>query len=1390
MKKSYALCILMIMIIFAVGTDSLKVKAEVLTEKEEKEKDYLLHGFNALAQLEISKKESFMIEHNIIDPNSDYLSKHVRQSSKSPETQYKYYWGSSIMEISNEYTQDIGLGIFGNIFFANMNLAASFDTAKKQKNAVEERYEMYSAYIDKYYYKADLKVKDIRDNYLDPQFKRDLKAVDSKAKAEELFDTYGTHLFTGLKFGGRINITNYSISTSKATSVYSGLTLKEKVSVALQRNSAGTEFSIEETYKSESNTETSHSYYNCSSCGGDSIGHFTIDQLFKYKDPAWNQKGEFVFDTFFDAINEEKDLSIVGVPERSNAIPVWEFLDEEDIKARNLLIQCYVELCDKTYDEYVKSIASAPLKVDPDPKKDEPTLLGVYVRTPEGYMYYVDKSDLKDDGSHNVFHEEDILYLNISNPKNVVFNYNVSSNCKPINEKQGIFQVEKKKGSRLEISVKYDDKYVDWISLKVEKRVFEGGTGSEDYPYIIVNKEQFLNIGGYLDKCFCLYSDIDFENKEPLSCFGHFEGTFDGNYCKLSNFTISPEGLGGVWGLFTKNDGTIKNLTIVNAGTSLKNSDFEAGGINYKSDYMNSNYTLNSTNSKNAGIICAENNGTIDNCYLENVYIRNVIIGGKDYAESEKLAINVGSVAGINTGKISNCMVRNARILASHINLDNVLDGDIGVFVGGLVGRLQGGKIQSCVVELGGNSSIISQNYNFYGKGLANSSLKSFSAGFAGYCTDSIEISDSYVYVRKENESSLFRAIDSDYSVRNRGELKEFNSLRSVSCICDVDCKIDGNANYVVSKDEMLKAESIKPRKNGDISGPNGSEVYDTISGLFTSMSDQNSDQRVRTLTNKSTSLEYDNGTGSISKVVHILQSQRKEYMSISVDVTKEDQLKTELYNGQLFCPYGLSLIRSIDGLDDENLNVYKIRLYESKSSNDNIVNKNLYLGKNYYVNFSLYNNDKDTISIRDDIRLDVKKAEYIGIAILNPETIYMDEVDNYEDSWQDKVELYVLSNNGNYLPKKLVSNGDEIFDNLEISFDKKKVAVGENEITVTCNGKIPPCKYILTIKERSIDSIRVLEDKSEEFFKKEFVIGETIKKENLSGLVLEVTYSEGPKKIITDLTNCKEIEIIDGVIKVFENTDDKDIPLIDGSYSKSEEGDSTENQDILQGEIVIASASYKSPGKLGIKAEKMNQVIPEPTPTDPPSPPVPDPVYKYSVSLDKTEIKTTKGDKFTLNANISVFQLLDGNSEIPVENAEYSFKYVVTTANGQIVSDVIADDKNPVATISFNNTGDYIITANIYDPNGVILAKAIAYITVEEGSNILPYIFVGLGVVLAIVTFILFKKGIFRKGFKNDMLTVEKESSENLKSNDDMNDSTVEESTSDETTKEEQKLL
>lgn len=134
---------------------------------------------------------------------------------------------------------------------------------------------------------------------------------------------------------------------------------------------------------------------------------------------------------------------------------------------------------------------------------------------------------------------------------------------------------------------------------------------------------------------------------------GKFTGVFDGNYCGVSDLSLSSASANVTGGLFETNAGTIKNCTILNFTASAV---FNETTDNTFADECGTTYAT-------YGAFAGRNEGAIDNCTVYGSVnmatgrtLKKYITWAKDAKDhSDETYACFGGIAGVNNGTIQNC---------------------------------------------------------------------------------------------------------------------------------------------------------------------------------------------------------------------------------------------------------------------------------------------------------------------------------------------------------------------------------------------------------------------------------------------------------------------------------------------------------------------------------------------------------------------------------------------------------------------------------------------------------------------------------------------------------------------------------------------------------------
>ena len=237
---------------------------------------------------------------------------------------------------------------------------------------------------------------------------------------------------------------------------------------------------------------------------------------------------------------------------------------------------------------------------------------------------------------------------------------------------------------------------------------YGGGTGRPDDPYLIYTAEQMNNIGvnrNDWDKHFKLMADIDLSQYtgEAFNIIGTgansaFQGIFDGNGKKISNFTTTKRDYTGMFGYVDSSNAEIKNLGLINPNIrgegadnvgslmgyldegTITNCYAEGGrvvggecigglvGYNKSGRIMACHATCSVSGDEEVGGLLGQSRGTVDNCYTGGTVSGDRYIGGlvgRSYSGSITHSMttgkvsgeesHIGGLAGSNSGSVAKC---------------------------------------------------------------------------------------------------------------------------------------------------------------------------------------------------------------------------------------------------------------------------------------------------------------------------------------------------------------------------------------------------------------------------------------------------------------------------------------------------------------------------------------------------------------------------------------------------------------------------------------------------------------------------------------------------------------------------------------------------------------
>lgn len=1123
---------------FSMPGSNIAYAEETETEKGQKEKLY--YGYNVTSGKSLMANDALCTAAPIIDPTSDYLN-NVYKSTGNTEQDSGGFSSASMTEVADFLSEKICGGVQGNVGLGKIasvsaDIGKVFDTSKTVKNCCAVYYDVYTTSITRYNYVVQLSLSEIR-KYLSKTFSEEIQHVGSVNDAKAFLNRYGTHLITGYSLGGRLTVTNYKSTSNSSYDFSEAKSLREKISATISKVNAGESASIVEEYGTYENTEESKSIYQFKSYGGEAISSLTLDDLFTYNASVVDgTKSGFMYTRWIDSINNEQNLAIIGIPSQAQCIPVWDLLEStsENLQIRQYLIDAYSEMCGDAYIDFTLEYPEFERSINITKTKDKKFIFnGLYVKTVGDYFYYIDAEDFTPGGLHGKIYPRDLIYLDLSETGYDQYEFETQG-CEIVDGKKGIFRVTKSSGQMV-IKCKYPDDNTQIIcNVPIESCPFEGGTGTEKYPYLIKIEGQFYNISKDLSARYILLNDIDFKNKK-LSVMGDFHGVLDGNYCTLKNFTLDNF---EDWGLFATNSGTIMNLRIDNAGTSVSETEFFKGGKNHKDNA----YTTNSIAVRNAGILCGQNNGVIDNCYIQNSYIRNIVKNSDKLIGNSSITLSIGMIAGINNGTIKNCMVNTCNSLGAFINT-TTNEYKIYVYSGGLCGQMKGGKVLSCVYDSGESGSISSVIYNDFkgriaGFGSKGGAAVAYSGGLVGYCNGTGSFKSSYAHCGEK--SSITSKLDFDFGFHDKQEPSVYRSLSTPTMVLKKNAEIEMSNVYAYSGTGS-DVRAMEPEKNGEINNENKSFSYASDSELMIKELKVNSE-------NEFNRIELDNIKFS-SHPPYMCSSHIEHILTRTIEYVENDDstLQKSYFVGGCFSPIGLVVNRKINDGDvkltmPDEVKVFKISLTDEEGVAKSLFDTpfNEIIDGKYCIKI-LSNND--TVK-SEKININVEDAGVTKLTLANREINYDDKKSFVDNFSFDSTEMSATLSDGTVVP--LTSDSKSAYvqkGKIKCQTSDSSIGLGDNQIHVSYvydDGMEINSTFILTAKRKEITSV----DVTNEPLKTEYTAGEQV---DTSGMELTVNYSDGTKKVVSG-DEVKKLELIGGRVTYGKN----EVTVVYSDYSKT----------------------------------------------------------------------------------------------------------------------------------------------------------------------------------------------------------------------------------------------
>ncbi|MBR2966789.1 MAG: InlB B-repeat-containing protein [Clostridia bacterium] len=250
----------------------------------------------------------------------------------------------------------------------------------------------------------------------------------------------------------------------------------------------------------------------------------------------------------------------------------------------------------------------------------------------------------------------------------------------------------------------YTTEYTGKITVTSDVQVFAKWYDSSS----IATLEDFEKIRQDPTGTFHLTADVDMRG-ELVSPIAEFKGVLDGMGHKLYNFTLKVNASIGSFGLFNKNSGTIRNLTLDEVVCSVTTSPTSDGDNDY------------------VGVLVGTNSGTIANCH---VFSPNFTVTTDFQHANMRYYFHIGGLVGKNSGSVANCStaVTFTGVFTPHNNTNYYGTYYCEVYprVGGLVGTNSG------TIANSNSNSTIKCTGNAYGNGKGHGFTCLYVGGLVG----------------------------------------------------------------------------------------------------------------------------------------------------------------------------------------------------------------------------------------------------------------------------------------------------------------------------------------------------------------------------------------------------------------------------------------------------------------------------------------------------------------------------------------------------------------------------------------------------------------------------------------------------------------------------------
>ena len=1043
------------------------------------EADIFGYGFDITGGKELEKQS--LKKNPILDISSDELFKHVFVSNYN-KSYSKSFVTDTALEMSEYVSTELGIGLNAKVGGSLFNIDGEFDTSVKSQiaSAVKERYEYYYNQIEKKSMVLQLSLAQIKD-YLSVEFKRDMLAVQDEDDANTLFDKYGTHLITGYVLGGRMEITNYRITSDASKDWSSVNSLKATIGATISVVSGGGTVNFAEQHGSHETSSTSKSTYQATQLGGLAVAGLSVDSLFTYNDSIIGT-GKYEYARWIDSVNEGTNLDIVGIDQDGGAIPLWDLLpnDSKYSDLRQTMLSAYIERCDGKYTEYLEKYPA--LVTDLSDKQEQESLSGQI----QIDGYYQSVPTAAGNATNEIVFSEGQTTANVV-PGATLFM--ASSNCTimdgekswsvtgtgadyvtildPIN---GVFKISEDAPISTSFKIRVNDgddlaQGNSQITFTVVKKLFSGGDGTANSPYVIARVEdlQYLrdNPTYWAEGVnFVLISDIDYASNanalvKPIGTDANpFKATFDGNYHTIKNCGANTSLLSTV-ALFGKvgTKGVIKNLNI-------ESSTISVGGDTNELKEEANKYLF-------VGALVGVNQGTIENCIVKNPTITAYKKYNSNQGSSEA-CIFVGGLAGDNSGTIKNCGVEYPTI-KSNIDFDNSGAGNVFSGIGGLIGH-SSGVVTNCYVRHNENTSLEAKVYGDKNDGWGGGDQTGGYNGLGGLIGHTGGVSEL------ENDGYITRGANSisgcvvDLPTSNKMNLRydQFNgNIGSGTLIGTYN-----NDNKPAVSNCLTKIKpTIDTNEYYDIKNGVGQGSYD-LTGKCNYRNQITFEEVRNNLTN------YDGIWTNDSDGYPILKSTILKSLVITDN-------KTNFYYDEEFNLVGtkVSILNGNDETQPLTVFVYSTTDYDKKS-------------------IESYTAKIDACGLTKTYLVQMNKCEIVNFTVNDISENMVFAKEKY-DPTQRNIEIILILNNGYKVKLDLLNTVNYInYPKTAPTYSSSdKLSLGDNEIKVTYNGITK--SFFVVAEEKLVEKLEITKQPKP----REYYVGQAF---STSGMEVTATYQDG----------------------------------------------------------------------------------------------------------------------------------------------------------------------------------------------------------------------------------------------------------------------------------------